>query len=61
MLSINSMQRVLEQRVTALLDKLLEKPSLMNPPPIEEGGILAVKSHSLNWLPIYAYVSLIAY
>lgn len=33
-------QRVLEQRVTALLDKLLEKPSLMNPPPIEEGGIL---------------------
>lgn len=33
-------QRVLEQRVTALLDKLLEKPSLMNPPPMEEGGNL---------------------
>ncbi|KAK9144987.1 hypothetical protein Sjap_004890 [Stephania japonica] len=33
-------QRVLEQRVTALLDKLLVKPSLMNLPPIEEGGLL---------------------
>ncbi|XAR54015.1 hypothetical protein NMG60_11028994 [Bertholletia excelsa] len=33
-------QRVLEQRVTTLLDKLLAKPSLVNPPPIEEGGLL---------------------
>lgn len=33
-------QRVLEQRVTALLDKLLLKPSLVNPPPMEEGGLL---------------------
>ncbi|EOY20537.1 Exocyst complex component sec10 isoform 1 [Theobroma cacao] len=33
-------QRVLEQRVTTLLDKLLLKPSLVNPPPIEEGGLL---------------------
>ncbi|GMH05720.1 hypothetical protein Nepgr_007560 [Nepenthes gracilis] len=33
-------QRVLEQRVTALLDKLLQKPSLLNPPPMEEGGLL---------------------
>ncbi|BBG97586.1 exocyst complex component sec10 [Prunus dulcis] len=33
-------QRVLEQRVTALLDKLLVKPSLVNIPPIEEGGLL---------------------
>ncbi|KAK8686652.1 hypothetical protein V6N13_125675 [Hibiscus sabdariffa] len=33
-------QRVLEQRVTYLLDKLLEKPSLAHPPPMEEGGIL---------------------
>ncbi|KAK9715956.1 hypothetical protein RND81_06G201500 [Saponaria officinalis] len=33
-------QRVLEQRVTALLDKLLQKPSLVNPPPIEDGGLL---------------------
>ncbi|KAL6290356.1 hypothetical protein ACE6H2_007866 [Prunus campanulata] len=33
-------QRVLEQRVTALLDKLLVKPSLVNVPPIEEGGLL---------------------
>ncbi|KAL9247044.1 hypothetical protein vseg_020515 [Gypsophila vaccaria] len=33
-------QRVLEQRVTALLDKLLQKPSLVNPPPVEDGGLL---------------------
>ncbi|GMJ06704.1 exocyst complex component sec10 [Hibiscus trionum] len=33
-------QRLLEQRVTALLDKLLVKPSLVNPPPMEEGGLL---------------------
>lgn len=33
-------QRVLEQRVTALLDKLLRKPSLLHPPPMEEGGLL---------------------
>ncbi|OMO96275.1 Exocyst complex component Sec10-like protein [Corchorus olitorius] len=34
------MARVLEQRVTALLDKLLVKPSLVSPPPMEEGGLL---------------------
>ncbi|XP_058076178.1 exocyst complex component SEC10b-like isoform X2 [Magnolia sinica] len=33
-------QRVLEQRVTAILDKLLEKPSLVNLPPVDEGGLL---------------------
>ncbi|XP_011023274.1 PREDICTED: LOW QUALITY PROTEIN: exocyst complex component SEC10-like [Populus euphratica] len=33
-------QRLLEQRVTALLDKLLVKPSLVNLPPMEEGGLL---------------------
>ncbi|XP_021771292.1 exocyst complex component SEC10b-like [Chenopodium quinoa] len=33
-------QRVLEQRVTSLLDKLLRKPSLNHPPPMEEGGLL---------------------
>ncbi|KAL6124126.1 hypothetical protein ACLB2K_076641 [Fragaria x ananassa] len=33
-------QRVLEQRITALLDKLLVKPSLVNLPPMEEGGLL---------------------
>ncbi|KAK1307319.1 Exocyst complex component 5 [Acorus calamus] len=33
-------QRVLEQRVTAILDKLLVKPSLVNLPPVEEGGLL---------------------
>ncbi|GKU96809.1 hypothetical protein SLEP1_g10001 [Rubroshorea leprosula] len=37
-------QRVLEQRVTALLDKILGKPSLVNPPPLEEGGLLLVRS-----------------
>jgi len=33
-------QRVLEQRVSAVLDKFLPKPSLANPPPMEEGGLL---------------------
>ncbi|KAL4199583.1 hypothetical protein AMTRI_Chr03g51900 [Amborella trichopoda] len=33
-------QRVLEQRVTAILDKLLLKPSLVNLPPVEDGGLL---------------------
>ncbi|KAI0519984.1 hypothetical protein KFK09_007449 [Dendrobium nobile] len=33
-------QRVLEQRVTAILDKLLIKPSLVNLPPVEHGGLL---------------------
>lgn len=33
-------QRVLEQRVTALLDKILVKPSLVNLPSMEEGGLL---------------------
>ncbi|XP_028108665.1 exocyst complex component SEC10a-like [Camellia sinensis] len=33
-------QRVLEQRLTTLLDKLLIKPSLANPPTMEKGGLL---------------------
>ncbi|XP_020571289.1 exocyst complex component 5 [Phalaenopsis equestris] len=33
-------QRVLEQRVTTILDKLLIKPSLVNLPPVEHGGLL---------------------
>ncbi|KAM7508618.1 hypothetical protein LguiA_019071 [Lonicera macranthoides] len=33
-------QRVLEDRVPNLLEKLLVKPSLVNPPPTEEGGLL---------------------
>ncbi|CAN7068446.1 unnamed protein product [Brassica rapa subsp. trilocularis] len=33
-------QRVLEQRVTGILDKILVKPSLMSPPPVQEGGLL---------------------
>ncbi|KAI3933590.1 hypothetical protein MKX01_032695 [Papaver californicum] len=33
-------QRVLEERVRALLDKLLVKPSLVNLPPVDQGGLL---------------------
>ncbi|BBN08731.1 exocyst complex component 5 [Marchantia polymorpha subsp. ruderalis] len=33
-------QRILEQRVFAVLDRILEKPTLANPIPIEEGGYL---------------------
>jgi len=33
-------QRVLEQRVTTILDKILIKPSLAALPPLEEGGLL---------------------
>ncbi|KAL6007596.1 Exocyst complex component 5 [Asimina triloba] len=33
-------QRVLEQRVTAVLDKLLVKPSFLNLPPLDDGGLL---------------------
>ncbi|KAJ0260850.1 Exocyst complex component SEC10a [Hirschfeldia incana] len=33
-------QRVLEQRVNGILDKILVKPSLQSPPPVQEGGLL---------------------
>ncbi|KAM7476461.1 hypothetical protein LguiB_023704 [Lonicera macranthoides] len=33
-------QRVMEDRVPNLLEKLLMKPSLVNPPPMEDGGLL---------------------
>ncbi|GFP80072.1 exocyst complex component sec10 [Phtheirospermum japonicum] len=33
-------QRVLEDRVPKLLEKLLVKPSLLNPPSMEEGGLI---------------------
>ncbi|CAL4903623.1 unnamed protein product [Urochloa decumbens] len=33
-------QRVLEQRVTTILDRILIKPSLASLPPLEEGGLL---------------------
>lgn len=50
------MQRVLEQRITALLDKLLVKPSLVNLPSVEEGGLLLVSTFkqlpSLALLPV---------
>uniref|UniRef100_A0A3Q7JMN0 Exocyst complex component Sec10 n=1 Tax=Solanum lycopersicum TaxID=4081 RepID=A0A3Q7JMN0_SOLLC len=35
-------QRVLEDRVPKLLEKLLLKPSLVNPPPMAEGGLVLV-------------------
>lgn len=42
-----AVQRVLEQRVAAVLEKLLVKPPLGNLPPVEEGGALLV-SHDIN-------------
>ncbi|KAL3497683.1 hypothetical protein ACH5RR_040415 [Cinchona calisaya] len=33
-------QRVLEDRVPKLLEKVFVKPSLVNPPPMEEGGLI---------------------
>ncbi|KAL3687513.1 hypothetical protein R1sor_013822 [Riccia sorocarpa] len=33
-------QRILEQRVFAVLDRILEKPTLSNPVPMDEGGFL---------------------
>lgn len=44
------MQRVLEQRITALLDKLLVKPSLVTLPPVEEGGLLLVSGIFFSYL-----------
>lgn len=41
----NEMQRVLEDRIPKLLEKLLVKPSLLNPPRMEEGGLILVKFH----------------
>lgn len=37
-------QRVLEDRVPNLLEKLLDKPSLVSPPTVEVGGLLLVSS-----------------
>ncbi|KAL2625265.1 hypothetical protein AAZV13_07G042500 [Glycine max] len=38
--SPSEVMSILVQRITALLDKLLEKPSLVNLPSMEEGGLL---------------------
>lgn len=43
-LCIAEVQRVMEDRVPKLLEKLLEKPSLSSPPSVEEGGLLLVSS-----------------
>lgn len=37
-------QRVLEDRVPKLLEKLLLKPSLVSAPPMEEGGLILVSN-----------------
>jgi len=34
----------MEQRVSLLIEKILSKPSLSNPPPIEAGGIRYVSA-----------------
>lgn len=46
------LQRVLEQRVVAVLDKLLPKPSLTSPPPMEEGGYQQVNLCT-SWIATY--------
>ena len=51
------MQRVLEQRVTALLDKLLVKPSLVNLPSIEEGGLLLVSRLTMVFFFFTSYTN----
>lgn len=49
-------QRVLEQRITALLDKLLVKPSLVNLPSMEEGGLLLVsRTNKPTVLTVYFF------
>lgn len=50
------LQRVLEQRVVAVLDKLLPAPSLINPIPMEEGGYQQVGAFfrmKFFWLPVF--------
>ena len=47
------MQRVLEQRVTGILDKILVKPSLMNQPPVQEGGLLLVCRYLLIFVLVH--------
>lgn len=42
------MQRVLEDRVPKLLEKLLLRPSLVNPPPMEEGGLIFVSGNAIT-------------
>lgn len=45
-------QRVLEDRVPKLLEKFLIKPSLLNPPPMEEGGLIQVSFFKGPYLQI---------
>lgn len=39
------MQRILEQRLPVVLDRILVKPSLSSPVPMEKGGYLQVDLH----------------
>lgn len=50
------LQRVLEQRVAAALDKLLPIPSLVNPIPMDEGGYQKVGDLFLWWTLLKAVV-----
>ena len=43
-------QRVLEDRVPKLLEKLLLKPSLVSPPAMEEGGLILLSNMTRNFL-----------
>lgn len=43
-------QRVLEDRVPKLLEKLLLKPSLVSAPPMEEGGLILVSNMTRDFL-----------
>lgn len=50
------LQRILEQRVVAVLDKFLPAPSLINPIPMEEGGyqqVGALFCMKFFWLPVF--------
>lgn len=50
------MQRVLEDRVPNLLEKILMKPSLINPPSTEEGGLVLVIASSSSFLLFFNFV-----
>ena len=39
-------QRVMEDRIPSLLEKLLVKPSLLHPPPTKQGGLLLVSTET---------------
>lgn len=46
------LQRILEQRVSLVLDRVLVKPMLTSPPPVEEGGLLQVRMLVIDTLRV---------